>query len=442
VDTEVMLGIVDRDGHVVADTPEDADVLVVNTCGFIESAKEESVDAILELGEVKRRCDDGKTLVVAGCLSQRHPEELAHELPEVDHFLGSADVLSLQAVLGGTAPRMAVSRLSRGSYLYDHDTPRELIGRRNVAYVKIAEGCDRPCSFCTIPQLRGPQRSRTISSIVHEARSLVARGSREICLIAQDLTAYGTDLEPPADLEQLLDALVPIDDLRWIRLHYAYPSTVTDTLLHRIGHEPKLATYLDVPIQHIDSAMLRRMRRGYSERHVRDLVRRIRDPAIVGRSHLWLRTTVLVGHPGETDEAFDRLRSFVGDGEIDHLGVFCWSREAGTSAAMQPDRVDPGLAEERAADLVVLQADLRLKHHQALIGKPLCVVVDGRSEESDLLLEGRHEGQAPEVDGKVILTDGTAQPGDIVEAVVTQADAYDLVASLDIEARRKMGDEI
>jgi ribosomal protein S12 methylthiotransferase len=441
VDTEVMLGVVGRAGHVIADTPDDADVLVVNTCGFIESAKEESIDAVLELAEIKRRAASDKTLVVAGCLSQRHPEELADELPEVDHFLGSADMLSLGSILAGEAPRMAVSGLGTQSYLYDHATPRELIGNRSAAYVKIAEGCDRPCSFCTIPELRGPQRSRTISSIVREVSSLVERGTREICLLAQDLTAYGSDLGAPADLESLLDALVQIDELRWIRLHYAYPSTVTDGLLHRIGHEPKVATYLDVPIQHVDSEVLRRMRRGYSERHVRDLVERMRDPAVVGPSHLWFRTTLLVGHPGETTEAFEKLRDFVADGEIDHLGVFCWSREEGTSAAMQPGRVDRQAAQERAGELLALHADLRLRRNEALIGKPLAVFVDGLSADSDLLLEGRHEGQAPAVDGRVILTDGSAQPGDMVEAVVTQVDAYDLVASLDIEAHRELDDE-
>jgi len=442
VDTEIMLGIVGREGHAIAEAPDDADVLVVNTCGFIESAKEESIDAILELGEIKRRAEGDKTLVVAGCLSQRHAEELANELPEVDHFLGSADMLSLAPILAGSAPRMAVSSLGRQSYLYDHATPRVLTGSRNATYVKIAEGCDRPCSFCTIPKLRGPQRSRKISSIVREVADLVERGTCEICLLAQDLTAYGTDLDPRASLEQLLDALVQIESLRWIRLHYAYPSTVTDGLLRRIGNQPKVATYLDVPIQHVDSEVLHRMRRGYSERHVRDLVRRMRDPALVGRSHLWFRTTLLVGHPGETTKAFESLRDFVADGEIDHLGVFCWSREEGTSAAMLPGRVDPHLAEERAAELLGLHADLCLRRNEALIGKPLAVAVDGLSEESDLLLEGRHEGQAPDVDGKVILTDGSAQTGDMVEAVVTQADAYDLVASLDIEARSELDERI
>ncbi len=435
VDTEVMLGLVREGGHELVDDPALADTLVVNTCGFIDDAKEESVDTILELGRVKQHIADGggqARLVVAGCLSQRYPEQLAAELPEVDHFLGSADMLGLAEVLGGAAPRMGVSPLSRRAYLYDHTTPRQLTGAPHTAYVKIAEGCDRPCGFCIIPKLRGPQRSRTIPSIVEEVATLVRHGTREVCLVAQDLTLYGRDLSPPANLELLLDALVRIEDLLWVRLHYAYPTAVGDGLIERIAAEPKVATYLDVPLQHVDGQVLRRMRRGYGEAQVRGLVERLRDPKLVGSARVTLRTTLLVGHPGETDAAFAALRDFVAEGQIDHLGVFPWSREEDTASAMLPGRVPEDEATRRAEEIMALQAKLAARRNQDRVGQALPVLVDGPSTESDLLFDARHEGQAPEIDGKVILTDATTppRPGDVLTAHVTQASTYDLVASL------------
>lgn len=426
VDTEVMLGIVRKQGHELVDNIAEADTYVVNTCGFIQEAKEESIDAILEMAQAKGK-DKHKRLVVTGCLSQRYPEELAKELPEVDHFLGSADMPQLAQILGGAAPRLGVQPLSRRSYLYDHTTEREVTGARHSAYIKIGEGCDRPCAFCIIPKLRGPQRSRTIDSIVAEANSLVRSGTREICLVTQDLTTYGKDLQDRPTLEQLLQGLCQVPELLWIRLHYAFPTTVTDGLLDLIATEPKIATYLDVPIQHIDTEVLKRMRRGYSENVVRAMFTRMRSYS----QHMYIRTTLLVGHPGETDEAFQRLYDFVGEGQIDHLGVFTWSREEGTVAAVQPGRVAPELAEERRLALMELQEEISLAKQQRLIGQQLPILVDGVSEESDFLLEGRHEGQAPKIDGKVILTDGTAECGDLVMARITQASAHDLVATLE-----------
>lgn len=426
VDTEVMLGVVAQQGHALVDTAEEADTLVVNTCGFIDAAKEESINTILEMAEIKKAAGD-KKLVVTGCLSQRYPDELSGEMPEVDHFLGSADQMGLAKVLAGGAPRMAVSTLGKRSYLYDHDTPRQLTGTRHSAYVKIAEGCDRPCGFCIIPKLRGPQRSRDVFSVVQEVHALVAGGTREVCLVAQDSTKYGDDLEPAASLEMLLDAMVQIDGLEWIRLHYAYPTAVTDGLIERIASEPRIATYLDVPMQHVDTEVLRRMRRGYGEKQVRNLVERLR----AATNRIWLRTTMLVGHPGETAEAYERLRQFVSEGELDHLGVFPWSREDGTPSALLPIRVGENLADQRAAELMEIQESIRAERHAGLVGSTMRVLVDGPSSEHEYLLDGRHEGQAPEIDGKVILTDGTAQRGDIVEATVTQAGPHDLVASMD-----------
>lgn len=427
VDTEVMLGVVRDQGHELVDAPEDADTLVVNTCGFIEDAKKESIETILELAQVKAR-GERKRLVVAGCLSQRYSKELAEEMPEVDNFLGSSDMLGLSQVLAEQAPRMSVSPLGRRAYLYDHTTPRQISGRRHSAYVKIGEGCDRPCAFCIIPKLRGPQRSRTIASLVAEAEALAAQGTREICLVAQDLTTYGTDLDEPRTIEQLLAGLVQVKDLRWIRLHYAFPTTVRDELLGMIAGEPKIATYLDVPLQHVDTDVLKKMRRGYTEKVVRDLVERVRAQG----SYIYLRTTMLVGHPGETEEAFQRLYDFVEEGEIDHLGVFPWSREDGTPSALLPSRVTTEMAEERRLALMELQEEIRLARHEEMVGEVLEVLIDGESEESEFLLDGRHEGQAPGIDGKVVLTDGTAKVGEFVRARVTQADANDLVATLEL----------
>lgn len=439
VDTEVMLGVVDQGGHVVVDDPADADTLVVNTCGFIDAAKQESIDTILELGGLKGEGARKKELVVAGCLSQRYPDELAAELPEVDYFLGSADMLGLAKVLSGGAGRMGVSALSRRAYLYDHAAPRQTIGPRHSSFVKIAEGCDRPCAFCIIPKLRGPQRSRAVFDIVEEVHGLVERGTREICLVAQDLTKYGDDNGErglaPANLEGLLDALGEIAGLEWIRLHYAYPSACTDGLLERIATHPKVATYLDVPMQHIDTEVLKKMRRGYTEKVVRDLVDRIRryTPTSSPGGRVWLRTTMLVGHPGESEEAYRRLHDFIDEGQIDHLGVFPWSKEDGTASALLPLRVKPDLADERAAALMQLQADKRLGTHESMLGQTLRVLVEGPNAEADFLLDARHEGQSPDVDGKVILCDGVAEPGDMVEVKVIQAGEHDLIASFDLD---------
>ena len=427
VDTEIMLGVVRDQGHELVGSAEEADTLVVNTCGFIEEAKQESIETILELAQAKAQ-GPRKRLVVAGCLSQRYPEELAREMPEVDNFLGSADMLGLAQVLKGGAERMGVSPLSRRAYLYDHTTPRQVSGRIHSAYLKIAEGCDRPCAFCIIPKLRGPQRSRSIASIVAEAETLVAAGARELCLVAQDLTTYGTDLDDRPSFEKLLDGLCQVRDLKWIRLHYAFPTTVSDGLIAQISSEPKIATYIDVPLQHVDTDVLKRMRRGYTEKVVRNLVDRLRAQS----SYIYLRTTMLVGHPGETEDAFQRLYDFIEEGQIDHLGVFPWSREDGTPSALLPGRVDPELAEERRLALMELQEELRLARQESLIGEEIEVLVEGVSDESEFLLDGRHEGQAPGIDGKVILTDGSAEPGSFVRARVTQAEAVDLVASLEL----------
>jgi ribosomal protein S12 methylthiotransferase len=429
VDTEVMLGQVERAGHALVHDPELADVIVVNTCGFIDAAKEESIDTILEMAQYKTegRC---RQLVVTGCLSQRHPGELLEEIPEIDRVLGSADFQHIAQVVGVTRSSLPVIQVSdTPTYLYDHESPRVLTGGQHSAYVKIAEGCDRPCAFCIIPKLRGPQRSRTLESVVAEVRALAARGTKEINLIAQDLTRYGTDLpEPRPDLAALLRALEPIQGVRWIRLHYTYPSAFSDELIEVIASQENVAKYIDVPLQHIDDQLLKRMRRGHSSRVIRDLVERLRSriPGLV------LRTTFIAGHPGETDAAFEALYQFVAETRFEHVGVFTYSQEHGTVSALLPHRVSEELAEERRQRLMALQADICRARNQALIGSELEVLVDGLSEDSDLLLQGRWYGQAPEIDGCVYLTDGTAEIGDMVRATVVDAAEYDLAASINV----------
>ncbi len=292
---------------------------------------------------------------MAGCLSQRYPKELAAEMPEVDQFLGTDEVGAITKAITGTLERLAVT--DTPAYLYDDASPRRRSQAAHTAYVKIAEGCDRPCAFCIIPKLRGPQRSRAPESVLREARELVAGGTREICLVAQDLTTYGTDLPDAPPLAELLRQLAAVDDLGWIRLHYAYPSACTDALLDVIGSEPRVASYLDVPIQHVDTGVLKAMRRGYGERQVRDLVARFRQRVPGGT----FRTTFIAGHPGETDEAFQRLCDFVREAELDHVGIFNFSREEGTVAALLPNRVPQKEIDARRRELLRIQREISKK---------------------------------------------------------------------------------
>ena len=432
VDTEVMLGHTTGAGHTIVAAPEQADVIVVNTCGFIGEAKQESIDAILEMARHKE-AGTCRRLVVAGCLSQRYPRELADEMPEVDHFIGTDEVGLIADAVAGATRRVQVAETPR--FLYDDIAPRRPSMATHTAYVKIAEGCDRPCAFCIIPKLRGPQRSRDPRSVVREAEALAAAGAKEICLVAQDLTTYGTDLasegQAPPTLEALLGNLAQVEGLRWIRLHYAYPSACTDGLFDVMAREPRVAKYLDVPIQHVDSAVLKSMRRGYGERAVRALCERVRA-RVPGAT---LRTTFIVGHPGETDEAFQRLCDFVREADLDRVGVFNYSREEGTVAALLPGRVPQKEIDARRRELLRIQRDVSKKKLRALRGRTLEVLVEGPSDESEYLLMGRHEGQAPEIDGQVYLSlpESTATapgPGTIVRATVTHTAEYDLAATI------------
>jgi ribosomal protein S12 methylthiotransferase len=438
VDTEVMLGQVQGAGHTLVDAPEGADVIVVNTCAFIDAAKEESIDTILEMAEHKRA--GAKKLVVTGCLAQRYSSEIAADIPEIDHILGSADFQGIGAALAMPAraqtrtkaktrkalPVITVSETP--AYIYDHEAPRVRIGHRHSAYVKIAEGCDRPCSFCIIPKLRGPQRSRGIDDIAAEAEALAADGTLEINLIAQDLTRYGVDHADKPTLAKLLRRLGAVDGLRWIRLHYTYPSAFDDELIDVIASEPKVVKYVDVPLQHISDGMLKRMRRGHSSRVTRALVKTLRE-RIDG---LVLRTTFIVGHPGETDAEFEELCEFVGESGFDRAGAFTYSVEPGTVSAMLPDRVPAEIAQERQQRLMEIQRQISRARNEAMVGREIDVLVEGVSDESEYLLSGRWYGQAPEIDGTVYVADGQVPAGQIVRTRVTQASDYDLAVSLEL----------
>jgi ribosomal protein S12 methylthiotransferase len=421
VDTEVMLGVGDDRGFQLVDDPSEAQVIVVNTCGFIGPAKEESIDTILEMGRYKEsgQCEQ---LVVAGCLSQRYAADLVNDMPEVDHFLGSSDMLKLGEVLDGGAARMLVG--NPADWTLRATDPRRLSLSGHSAYIKIAEGCNRICSFCAIPGIRGKQRSRPIADVVSEVKRLVSMGLVEANLVSQDTVSYGRDLEGKPTLAQLVAALGEIEDLRWIRLHYLYPETLTNELVDLLGSHPKVLPYIDMPLQHASDAMLRRMKRGHGGDRLYRVVEKLRARV----PNMVFRTTFIVGHPGETEADFAALMDFVRWAEFDHVGVFMYSHEEDTASGAMDDLVPEKTIRARHRKLMSLQRPISRKKLRALKGQEIEVLVDGVSDESEFLLEGRWWGQAQEVDGKVYLANGEARPGDIVRAVVENAADYDLVA--------------
>ena len=421
VDSEVLLGHVLEEGLQVVSEPQDADVVVVNTCGFVEQAQQESIDTILEMSErVRAR---GGRLVVVGCLVQRHADELAEALPEVDVFAGTGAYERIDAlVVQRDGPRVHATRPAGPS---DHQAPRVLSTPRHLAYVRVAEGCSQGCAFCAIPRMRGRARSRPVDDVVREVDELVAAGVVEIVLIAQDLTHYGADLEPPATLAALLRRLVEVPGLRWLRLLYCNPDGLTDEVVELVGSEPRICTYLDVPIQHASDRVLARMRRRTTRRDLERLWARLR-----GIDDLVLRTTVLVGHPGETDADFDTLCRFVQTWEPDHLGVFCFSPQEGTPSTRQADVVPAEVARRRRDHLMALQRDISRRRLARWVGRTVELLVEGPSAECDWVLQGRTYGQAPEVDGVTYLTGDCTdvRPGVLWRVVVEGAADYDLVA--------------
>jgi ribosomal protein S12 methylthiotransferase len=440
VDAEVMIGLVEQAGHVITPDASQADVLVVNTCAFIDSAKQESVDAILEMAELKKT-GTCQRLVVTGCLGERYRDELKAQIGEIDAVLGTNDVPAIVSAVTGqmaapaapvtlfrsrTAAGLDVTQPERPEYLYDADTPRTLVTPRHFAYVKIAEGCDYTCAFCIIPTLRGHYRSRTHASIVAEARQLAARGVKELLLISQDTSFYGVDRGERGALGRLLRDLDRVDGLEWIRLLYLYPTTITDDVLDAMAECEKVCRYVDLPLQHASAAVLKRMKRPGTGTTYRRLLDRIRTrvPGVT------LRTTFIVGFPGETDDEFGELASFVRDMAFDHVGVFTYSHEEGTPAYAGPDDVPRRTKTRRRNALMAAQKRLVQRAQRLRRGEQVRVLVDGPSPDHEMVLRGRLEGQAPDIDSCVYLTDADpdiCRSGSFIEGTVEGASGYDLI---------------
>jgi len=431
-----MLGQLAREGFDVIDDERTADAIIVNTCGFIDTAKEESINTIIELGGLKTR-GQCKALIATGCLTQRYQGELLKELPELDAIVGVGDFPQIAEIvrgrLGGMAPDAGREWFTHPTFLYDADTPRRRLGPRHWAYVKISEGCDKRCAFCAIPSFRGDLASRTIESIVGEATGLAAEGVREVNLIAQDLPAFGMDRGRKGELIELVRALAAIDDLRWIRLMYLYPHKLPQGLVDLFVTEPKVVPYVEMPIQHIDDAILRRMNRGGTSAEIHRILDTFREkvPGVV------IRTSFIVGFPDETEREFDRLRRFVEDQRFDRIAVFTYSMEEGTAAEKFGDPVDAGTKAERRQRLLDLQLEIAQQKGDELVGARRTVMIEGPAQDDQFALEARLATQAPEIDGVVYLTEGGAEPGEFVEAEITEAMGYDLVATL-VPSRRAL----
>jgi ribosomal protein S12 methylthiotransferase len=421
-DSELMLGALVRAGFEVTMDPQHAQVLLVNTCAFIEPAKKESIDAILAAAEVKKH-GTGKRLVVAGCLSQRYGAELREQFPEVDIFVGTGNFLDLPELLRRSErPELRPIPYAGAAHLLPAaEAPRIRTGDPFSAYLKVSEGCDHRCAFCIIPKIRGRHESRPLDDVVEEAAELAATGVREINLIAQDLTAYGRDLKPSVSLAALLHRLAPIDGIRWIRLLYCYPNFVTDELLAAIASLAKVVKYIDMPLQHADDAILRAMKRERSADALRRLLERVRA-AIPGVA---LRTSFIVGFPGETETAFAALVDFVREQQFDRVGVFTYSREENTAACDLTGQLPEGVKRRRRAELMEVAAQISLEKNRDLVGRELEVMVEGAAPGRATRLRARTSTQAPEIDGMVLLS-GEAEPGEIVRARIERASTYDL----------------
>ena len=442
VDSEVMLGLAREAGHELTNDAAGADVLVVNTCAFIDSAKQESIDTILEMAEHKKTgaC---QRLIVTGCLAERYREELKSEIPEIDAVLGTGEVPDIVRALSGASGASAPLRFYRSqdsgldtvhaarrtvpTYIYDAETPRLLATPRHYAYIKVAEGCDYKCAFCIIPTLRGAYRSRPAESIVREARSLAERGVKELLLISQDTTFYGVDRHERGALGRLLRALNAIDGLEWIRLLYLYPTTIDDDTLAAMAECEKVCKYIDLPLQHASNPVLKRMKRPGTRQKYDELLARIRArvPGVA------LRTTLIVGFPGETEADVEQLCGFVGDHQFDHLGVFTYSHEEGTSAYALTDDVPRRAKTARRSRVMTLQKRAVRARNRQRIGQRARVIIDGPSSDHELVLKARLSTQAPEIDASVFLTDcdpSLFHAGDFADVEIVASRHYDLVA--------------
>lgn len=431
VDSEVMLGLLSRHGHSITASQQEADIIVVNTCGFVEQAKQESVDTILEMAEQKT-VGNCRKLIVAGCLVERYRHQIQAQIPEVDAVIGTNEIPAILEKCSDltTAATPDAVRIRKGEpYLYSDREPRTLTTPSHTAYVKIAEGCNHPCTFCVIPQMRGRFRSRPAESVLKEARRLVAAGVREINLVGQDTTMYGWDHGNRQGLADLIRKLASIDQLQWVRFLYAYPNHMSNELLDAIATTSKACKYVDLPLQHASKAVLKRMKRGSNRQALTRLIERIRErvPGVA------LRTTMIVGFPGETEKDFQELLGFVRDTEFDRLGAFAYSDEMEAASYSLGDKVAEATAARRRDELMQLQATIARRRNADQIGKVMPVMLEGLSQQSDLFWEGRLATQAPEIDGVVYLTDGVTDemsPGQLRDVRIDEAHDYDLVGTV------------
>ncbi|OGW48840.1 MAG: ribosomal protein S12 methylthiotransferase RimO [Nitrospirae bacterium RBG_19FT_COMBO_42_15] len=453
VDAEIMLGYLTKAGFTITNKESEAEIAIVNTCGFINDAKEESVERIIEAVRLKEN-GSCKALIVAGCLSERYKEELIKELPEVDAFIGISEIEKIAEVcrrlidnVGADPsvcpPNYGVAKDSIGSPLQVQEpSSRILINPQHYAYVKIAEGCNNRCSYCTIPSIRGSYKSREIESIINEVKQFVSNGVKEINIVAQDTTDYGLDIYKKRGLAELLKELVKINNQFWIRLLYTYPEHFNDELIDIIAGEDKICNYIDIPIQHIDDDILKSMKRSSTEKQIKSLIEKLRRriPDIV------LRTSLIAGFPGETEAQFKKLYDFVKEAEFHRLGVFAYSKEEGTPASKYKNQITQKIKDRRRNEIMRLQSGISLSKNRELIGKTLKALINGLSNETELLIDGRYYGQAPEVDGVVYINDVGADPrvcptnmdehypalksGDFVNVEITEAHEYDIVGKV------------
>lgn len=433
IDSEVMMGQLKEAGYEITADASEADTVVVNTCGFIESAKQESIDAILDAGRLK---SEGKAqrIIVAGCLVERYRDQLMAVLPEVDAFIGTNQINDITKVCDEKTDSRKLPVVPLGNqsatYLYDESTPRVLATPGYTAFIKIAEGCDRPCTFCFIPQMRGHFRSRRFGSVLAEAEQLAAKGVREVILVAQDSSRYGEDLGQADALAELMRALCQINGIEWVRVMYTYPTHISDAFLDVLASEPKAVKYLDMPLQHASASVLKLMKRGGTRQSLERLIQRVRDrvPGIV------VRTTFITGFPGETEEDFEELLGFIKTVEFDRVGVFTYSDEEGTGAFELLDKVDPKVAKRRRNRLMLTQARISRRRNEGKVGQIHRVLFEGEAKESELLWQGRIETQAPDIDGCVLINDAPdgymPNPGDFVNVLITDSHEYDLVGEI------------
>ena len=430
VDSEVMLGILAHQGFELTPRPDEADIIIVNTCAFIEPAKQESINTILEMAEYKK-FGAARKLVVAGCLVERYRQEIQQQIPEVDYVIGTNE---LEKVLVACTenPQPSIAGAPAEPYLYHEFTPRVLSTPGYSAYLKIAEGCDHPCTFCVIPQMRGAFRSRRFASVIREAENLARQGVRELTIVGQDTTSYGEDLGLRDGLPALLRELGKIPDLVWVRFLYCYPNRVTDSLIAAVAETPKVAKYFDIPLQHASASVLKLMKRGSNGQQFLRMLEKIRA-AIPGVA---LRTSFIVGFPGETDDDFKALLDFVAAAEFDHLGVFLYSNEETSRSFELPNQVPAPIARRRQKQIMALQRKISRRNLRRMVGKSLPVLVEGPSEETELLYQGRSERQAPGIDGCILINDFEGpepERGDFRWATITEVGDYDLVARLKSE---------